>query len=84
MELSGSDEASGVAFSLLGSPIRNILRAQCKDGALYISDQTDTPSGEQVGSFGSGNYHGLVYPVFHMDIRENAKERVPAYFNRSG
>ena len=26
----------------------------------------------------------LDYPVFHMDIRENAKERVQEYLNRSG
>ena len=84
VELSGSDVATGVAFDPLGSPIKNMLRAQCKDGALYISDQTDTPFGEQGGSFGGGNYHGLDYPVFHMDIRENAKERVQEYLNRSG
>ena len=84
VELSGSDVATGVAFDPLGSPIKNMLRAQCKDGALYISDQTGTPFGEQGGSFGGGNYHGLDYPVFHMDIRENAKERVQEYLNRSG
>ena len=84
VELSGSDEATGVTFNPLGSPIKNMLRAKCKEGALYISDQTDTPFGEQGGSFGGGNYHGLDYPVFHMDIRENAKDRVLAYLNRSG
>ena len=84
VELSGSDVATGVAFDPLGSPIKNMLRAQCKEGALYISDQTSTPFGEQGGSFGGGKYHGLDYPVFHMDIRENAKERVQEYLNRSG
>ena len=61
-----------------------MLSAQCKDGALYTSDQTSTPFGDRGGIFGGGNYHGSDYPVFHMDIRANAKERVLAYLNRAG
>ena len=79
VEMSGDDVAEGVVFGPLGEPIAQMLQAQCKNGALYISDQSDTPFGEQGGSFGGGNYHGLDYPVFHMDIRENAKQRVTAF-----
>jgi hypothetical protein len=78
--LSGADVASGVVFEPLGAVIPNMLEAQCKDGVLYITDQSDTQFGKVGGSFGGGNYHGLDYPVFHMDIRENAKLRVAAYF----
>ena len=60
-----------------------MLRAQCKDGALYISDQTGMPFGDRGGIFGGGNYHGPDHPVFHVDIRANAKERVLAYLNRA-
>ena len=81
-ELSGPDVATGVDFKPLGAPIASALRAQCKNGSLFISDQSDTPFGEQGGSFGGGNYHGLDYPVFHMDIRQNAKVRAEAFFKR--
>jgi len=60
-----------------------MIQAQCKDGVLFITDQSDTIFGEQGGSFGGGNYHGLDYPVFHMDIRENAKLRVQTFLARS-
>lgn len=68
-----------MVFEPLAAPIPNMLQAQCKDGVLYISDQSDSEFGSTGGSFGGGNYHGLDYPVFHMDIRENAKHRVATY-----
>ena len=82
VEMWGDDIAAGVNFEPLAEPIPKMLQAQCKDGALYITDQTGTPFGEQGGSFGGGNYHGLDYPVFHMDIRENAKLRVKAFLEK--
>ena len=82
VELSGSLEATGVTFEPLAAPLPQMLQAQCKNGVLYISDQTGTVFGEQGGSFGGGNYHGLDYPVFHMDIRENAKLRVQTFLAR--
>ena len=42
------------------------------------------PFGDRGGLFGGGNYHGPDYPVFHVDIRTNAKERVLAYLNGAG
>jgi hypothetical protein len=82
VEMWGDDIAAGVIFEPLAEPIPKMLQAQCKDGALYITDQTGTPFGEQGGSFGGGNYHGLDYPVFHMDIRENSKLRVAAFLGK--
>jgi hypothetical protein len=83
VELSGSQKSTGVVFEPLSAPIPNMIQAQCKDGVLFITDQSDTIFGEQGGSFGGGNYHGLDYPVFHMDIRENAKLRVQTFLARS-
>jgi hypothetical protein len=82
VELSGALEATGVTFEPLAAPLPQMLQAQCKNGVLYISDQTGTVFGDQGGSFGGGNYHGLDYPVFHMDIRENAKLRVQTFLAR--
>lgn len=80
--LSGADRATGVVFEPLAGAIPNMLEAQCRDGVLFITDQSDGPFGNVGGSFGRGNYHGLDYPVFHMDIRENARLRVAAFLGK--
>ena len=82
VELTGSMAATGVTFEAMDAPQPQMLQAQCKNGVLYISDQSDTVFGQQGGSFGGGNYHGLDYSVFYMDIRENAKLRVQTYLAR--
>ena len=62
----------------------NYVEAQCKGGRLYITDQSDTAFGE-VGGFG-GNYHGLDYAIFYMDIRQNARDRAATHilYSRGG
>jgi len=83
LDFLGDDAARGVVFGPLGKPIPHLVQAQCRDGVLYISDQTDTEFGNLAGSRGSsGVYHGLDYPIFHMDIRENAQLRVATYLER--
>ena len=80
----GDDVAQGVVFDRLGSPMAGLLRAQCKHGVLYVTDQSDNEFGQTSGLM-AGNYHVLDYPLFHMDIRENVKDRVTSYFaSRSG
>ena len=78
VELSGDDSARGTEFETLRSPLSNYVEAQCKNGVLFISDQTGTEFDLGAG-FGAGNYHGLDYPIFHMDIRENVKLRVATF-----
>lgn len=82
VELSGEDLATGVVFEPLAAAQVGTLDAQCKDGLLYITDQSETDFGNVGGSFGGGNYHGLDYPVFHMDIRENALLRTQTYVEK--
>lgn len=77
--LGGDDAATGVVFEPLGAPIPHLVQAQCRNGVLFITDQSGTAFGAIGGSFGQGNYHGLDYPIFHMDIRENARLRTAAY-----
>ena len=74
LELSGDDAERGVQFAPMGAPQKHLVEAECIGGRLYITDQSDTPFGER-GSF-AGTYHGLDYPIFYMDIRDNAQLRV--------
>lgn len=81
LALVGEDQARGVVFQPLGEPIPQMLQAQCKDGVLFVSDQGGSPL--DPGSMGlGGNYHLLDYPLFYMDIRQNAKLRAQTYLQR--
>jgi len=84
LDILGDDAARGIVFEPLAKPIPNHVRAQCRDGVLYVSDQTDTEFGGGAGSRGGrGIYHGLDYPIFHMDIRENVQLRVATYLEQA-
>ena len=83
VSMSGQDRPSGVVFEALDAPIEKAVQAQCKGGFLFITDQSENDFGLAGGSFGGGNYHGLDYPIFHMDIRENAKLRSEKFLRNS-
>jgi hypothetical protein len=73
----GSDAPQGIAFDALPAPVRRWTWAECRHGLLFVADQGGGPfDGLDVGG---KNYHGLDYPLFAMDIRENAGARVAAY-----
>ena len=73
----GDDEPRGETFGPLEAPIKQYVQAECKNGILFASDQ----SGTRFQGFGgsSGNYHGLDFALFYMDIRENAILKVKTY-----
>ncbi|HEX2590585.1 MAG TPA: hypothetical protein VHL34_03785, partial [Rhizomicrobium sp.] len=75
----GSDAASGVQFGPLPVPVPHQTWAECRKGLLFVADQTGTPFGAL--DLGGKNYHGLDYPLFAMDIRENAEARANAYLS---
>ena len=79
LEFSGDESPKNIVFEALEPPLKQYVQAQCKNGALFASDQTGT----RFQAFGgaSGNYHGLDYALFYMDIRENAKLKVKIYLN---
>ncbi|MDA9603480.1 DUF3089 domain-containing protein [bacterium] len=79
LEFSGDDGPTDQIFTPLEAPLKKYVQAQCKDGALFASDQTGTRF--QTFSGSGGNYHGLDYALFYMDIRENAKLKVLTYLN---
>jgi len=77
IKLWGDDAAQGVVFKPLAAPVKAWTWAECKDGFLVVADQGGGPfDGVDLGG---KNYHGLDYPLFHMDIRENARVRAGAY-----
>ena len=77
----GGDAAAKVDFKPLGAPLRAYTHAECRDGLLFVDDQKGEPFAKL--DMGGENYHGLDYPLFHMDIRENAIARVNAYLAHS-
>ena len=70
----GEDVAAGEVFQSLAKPQPGYTYATCVNGKLLIENQIDASD-----SMGKGNYHGLDYRLFHMNIRENVKTRVAAY-----
>lgn len=78
MTFTGDDVAVGEVFESLAKPEPNYTYATCVNGKLLIEDQIDASDG-----MGKGNYHGLDYRLFHMNIRENVKTRVSAYMNKN-
>jgi hypothetical protein len=72
----GSDKPGGMQFAPLAAPVRAWTTAECRNGFLFAKDQAGSAFAK--AALGS-NYHGLDYPLFAMDIRENAQARVAAY-----
>jgi DUF3089 family protein len=77
MNFLGSDAPTGTVFGPLEAPMKGWTWAECRDGFLTVADQAGGPFAKM--DMGGKNYHGLDYPLFGMDIRENAKARVTAY-----
>lgn len=76
----GDDAPQGVVFEPLGAPMPKLTWAECKGGILWVVDQSKNVLGKLAIQ---GNYHGLDYPLFHMDIRRNVGERVTTYQQRA-
>jgi hypothetical protein len=73
------DKPKGTVFGPLGAPLPGWTWAECRNGFLTVADQSGSDFGKM--DMGGKNYHGLDYPLFAMDIRENAKARVDAYLH---
>jgi len=72
------DLASGQSFTALGAPRPGQTAAQCRDGTLFVASQRGTEFDMTMGG-GDGNYHGLDYALFYMNIHNNAKLRAETY-----
>jgi hypothetical protein len=80
VKLWGKDTANKVDFKPLGAALKGYTRAECRGGILYVDDQPSEPFGKL--DMGGRNYHGLDYPLFAIDIRDNAIARVKTDLSR--
>ena len=65
-----------VTFTALAAPLPHLTWAECRDGTLRVAAQ----SSEVFAKLRPGqSYHILDYPLFYMNVRENAKLRVKTF-----
>jgi hypothetical protein len=77
-----NDKATGVVFDPLGAPVSKLTGAACDKGLLIVDDLRQSPFKSLI--LQQWNYHGLDYPLFHMDLRRNIQTRIEAYTRPSG
>ena len=77
VQMFGNDAAQGMQFPPLGAPLPELTWAECREGFLYVRDLADTVFAPVI--LPGKNYHGLDYPLFHMDIRRNVEQRIEAW-----
>lgn len=79
MKMVGDDSSSGIVFNRHQPAMVGYSWAYCRDGYLYVSDQTGSDY-EKLGKLPDKSYHGIDFPLFHMNIRTNVSERIDEYF----
>ena len=72
------DTPTQQVFDSLAAPQPGQTWAQCRDGSLFAKDQAGTGF-SAMGSDAMGNYHGLDYALFYMNIRNNAELRAASF-----
>lgn len=78
MRMVGDDYSDNVVFSPHGAPMVGYTWAQCRDSFLYVADQSGSEY-EKLGKSPDKFYHGINFPLFHMNIRENVSARIGEY-----
>jgi Protein of unknown function (DUF3089) len=76
------DLTTGQTFDNLEAPLAHQTDAQCRNGTLFTSTQAESEF-DVMGAGDSGNYHGLDYALFYMNIHNNAKLRVKTFLEKS-
>ena len=80
MKFYGDDSSEQVSFKSQGALMPAYTRAQCQDGILYVDDMSATKYND-LGSMEDHNLHGVNFPLFHMNIRQNVQLRINHFFN---
>ena len=74
-----ADHLGAVDYGAEGQVEQGVVDAQCVNGRLHVSEVRSPNYKSQF--MGPGNYHIYDFSFFHLDIRQNAVERVDAYLN---
>jgi hypothetical protein len=74
----GGDVPVGLTWEAPESSVQGLASAQCVDGVLRAEDVEPGPFDGQ--SWG-GNYHSLEYALYYDSIRDNAQQRVTAWWS---
>lgn len=77
LDFTGEDKAENVIFESPKAPEKAYTFAFCENGRLMVAEQPNTSM-----ALGPGNYHGLDFQLFHMNIRKNVAMRISAYYER--
>lgn len=75
LAFTGEDISEDVQFPPLSKPVAGHTMAYCKNGRLMVEEQVTNSM-----ALGPGNYHGLDFQLFHMNIRKNVVTRITSYF----
>ncbi len=67
---------ANVTFTALAEPLPNLTWAECRDGTLRVAVQSSEVFAKLRPE---QSYHILDYPLFYMNVRENAKLRVKTF-----
>lgn len=78
IKMEGDDKSENVAFKRQAELTPQYTWAQCRDGFLYVADQAGTDY-EKLGKLPDKSYHGIDFPLFYGNIRENVKHRIAEY-----
>ncbi len=77
------DLATGQQLVELSAPQVARTGAQCRDGTLFVANQSGSAF-LAMRSDNNGNYHGLDYALFYMNIRNNAILRAQTFIDNQG
>lgn len=65
-------------FATIPTPMAGLTWAECRDGFLFVEEPTEPVF--RTSMLGDGNLHAYDFALFYMNIRQNAQDRVEAYF----
>ncbi|MEN0038787.1 MAG: DUF3089 domain-containing protein [Cellvibrio sp.] len=78
LKMDGEDKSENVIFHRQPQLATQYTWAQCRDGFLYVEDQSGTDY-EKLGKLPDKSYHGIDFPLFYGNIRENIQNRISQY-----
>jgi pimeloyl-ACP methyl ester carboxylesterase len=78
--MNSQDASRQVAFTRPAALMPEYTWAQCRNGFLYVADQSGTDY-EKLGKLPDKSYHGIDLPLFYGNIRANVQQRVDVFLH---